>query len=170
MLFQANNALARSDLTTAGDITQIAVPLAAFGIATYKGDREGQKEFLKSFLVNTALTHALKYAFKDSDWGTRPNGGKNSFPSGHAATAFQGAFFLQTRYGYEYGLPAMAVAGFTGYTRVEGDYHHWRDVVGGAALAFGVNYFLVSKYNSEAVKLSTDISKDRAVVGVKMDF
>jgi membrane-associated phospholipid phosphatase len=155
----------RSNLIVAGDITQIAVPVAAFGVALYKGDKEGQKEFAKSFIVNTAMVYALKFAFKNSDWGRRPNGGKYSFPSGHTAAAFSGAFFLQTRYGTEYGAPAMAAAAFTGYTRVKGKYHHWRDVVGGAAIAFGANYFFVNKYNNDAVKVAADVQKGGAAIG-----
>ena len=160
----------RSSLTVAGDITQLAVPLGAMGIAFYKGDKEGQKEFAKSFLTNMAVVYALKYALKDSDWGERPNGGKYSFPSGHSASAFGGAFFLQTRYGKEYGIPAMALAGFTGYTRVKGDYHHWRDVIGGAVIAFGANYFFVNKYGENTAKVTTGITKDGGIVAVKMDL
>lgn len=168
-MFSATNAMAkRSSLSVAGDITQIVVPASAFGIALYKGDKEGQKEFAKSFIVNTGLMFALKYAFKDTEWGKRPNGGKYSFPSGHSAAAFSGAFFLQKRYGLEYGAPALALAGFTGYTRVKGNYHNWRDVIGGAALAFGVNHFFVSKYNKEDVNVTTNVGKNAAFVDVKM--
>ena len=162
---------AKSSLTTAGDVTQVLVPLTAIGIATYKGDTEGQKEFLKSFAVNTAMIFALKYSLRNTEWGTRPNGGKHSFPSGHAAAAFQGAFFLQNRYGIEYGAPAMAVAGFTGYTRVKGKYHHWRDVIGGTALAFGVNHFLVSRYEDEkVVQVSTNVGRNTAMLGMQVNF
>jgi membrane-associated phospholipid phosphatase len=165
-ILPATNAMAqRSSLTVAGDITQIAVPVTALGIALYKGDKEGQKEFAKSFIVNTALVYGMKYAFKDTDWGKRPNGSKYSFPSGHSAAAFSGAFFLQTRYGWEYGAPAIALAGFTGYTRVKGKYHYWRDVIGGAAIAFGANYFFVDKYK-DSVNVSTSIGGNSALVGV----
>ena len=167
---QASVSTAKSTLTTSGDILQIAIPAAALGIATYKGDTEGQKEFLKSFLVNTAITHITKIALKNSSWGKRPSGGKYSFPSGHTASAAQGAFFLQTRYGYEYGAPAIALAAFTGYTRVKGKHHHFRDVVGGAAIAFGVNYFLVSKFEKEKVNITTDIAKDRVILGMNLEF
>lgn len=160
----------RSSLTVAGDITQLAVPLGAMGIAVYKGDKEGQKEFAKSFLTNMAVVYALKYALKDSDWGERPNGGKYSFPSGHSASAFGGAFFLQTRYGKEYGIPSIALAGFTGYTRVKGEYHHWRDVIGGAVIAFGANYLFVNKYGESTAKITTGLTKDGGVVAVKMDL
>lgn len=157
------NCLAKSNLSAAGDITQILVPLGALGIATYKGDTEGQKEFAKSFLTTIAITYALKYSLKDTEWGSRPNGGTHSFPSGHTAAASSGAFFLNTRYGFAYGAPAMALSAFTGYTRVKGKYHHWRDVIGGAAISFGANYFFVSKYQDK-VQVSTNFSKDTAAL------
>ena len=169
-ILQANNAIARSNLTTSGDILMVAVPLTALGIATYRDDTEGQKEFIKSFLVNTALTHALKFSLKNTSLDKRPNGKRYSFPSGHAAAAFQGAFFLQTRYGTEYGAPAIALSAFTGYTRVHAKAHHWRDVVGGAALAFGVNYFLVTKYNNEKTQISAGLDHKTAMLNVSMKF
>ena len=168
VMFQSNIALAKSSLTTSGDILQFAIPIAAFGTTFYKDDSEGKIEFTKSFLVNTAITHGLKFALKDTEWGKRPNGGDYSFPSGHASSAFQGAFFLQRRYGAEYGAPAIALAAFTGYTRVRGDYHHWRDVIGGAGIAFGVNYFLVTKYEKQQV--TVDISKNSAMLNFKTSF
>ncbi|MEK6734365.1 MAG: phosphatase PAP2 family protein [Pseudomonadota bacterium] len=170
VFFVSNNAYAkRSNLTVAGDITQILVPAAGLGVATYYEDREGQKEFIKSFVVNTGLLFALKYSMKDTKWGKRPNGGRESFPSGHSAAAFHGAFFMQNRYGSKFGIPGMALASFTGYTRIEGDYHHLRDVLGGAALAFGVTYFMVDKYNNaDTVKISTEVDKKAALIDFKM--
>jgi hypothetical protein len=168
ILIQASNAFAKSNLTTAGDMTQIALPLTGFGVAVYKKDKEGQKQFLKDFLTNIALTHALKFAFRHTDWNERPNGGNYSFPSGHTAIAFQGALFLQTRYGASYGAVPIALAGFTGYTRVRGNYHHWRDVIGGAVLAYGVNQFFVTKY--ESTKVNVNVGKDVAMLDFKMNF
>lgn len=167
IILQNNIAGARSNLTVAGDITQIVVPLGALGISLYKEDKEGQKEFAKSFVANIATVFALKYAFKNSEWGERPNGGSYSFPSGHTAAAASGAFFLNTRYGKEYGIPAIALAGFTGYTRVKGKYHHWRDVIGGAVVAFGANYLFVNKLDDQA-KVTTNLSNKSAVVAVDM--
>lgn len=168
MVLQVNIALASSKIDSSGDILQVAIPLAAFGTTFYKDDNEGKKEFVKSFLTTTAITHALKFSLKNTSLNERPNGKDYSFPSGHTASAFQGAFFLQKRYGSEYGVPAMALAGFTGYTRVRGDYHHWRDVIGATAIAFGVNYFLVSEYDAQEISL--DVTKNAAMLNFKTSF
>jgi membrane-associated phospholipid phosphatase len=161
---------ATSGLTTAGDILQIAIPTAAFGVSTYKNDREGQIEFATSFAATMAATYAIKYSLKNTEWSERPNGGTESFPSGHSSSAFGGAFFLQQRYGIMYGAPAIALAAFTGYTRVEGDYHHWRDVFGSMAIAGIANYFLVNKYNEDNLKVTADINKDTALLLVQAKF
>lgn len=168
IMLQANISLARSNLTVSGDVLQVAIPVVAFGITFNKDDAVGKEQFIQSFLVTTALTHALKFSLKNTSLNERPNGKDYSFPSGHAASAFQGAFFLQRRYGSEYGVPAMALAAFTGYTRVRGDYHHWRDVIGAAGLSFGVNYFLVNKYEKQ--QISVDVTKDAAMLNFKTSF
>ncbi|MGB4191531.1 MAG: phosphatase PAP2 family protein [Rickettsiales bacterium] len=163
-----NSVYAKSSLTTAGDILQIAIPVTALGVSYLKDDTEGEKQFIKSFVVTTGLTHALKFALKDTQLDKRPNGGHYSFPSGHSASAFQGAFFLQQRYGIEYGAPAIALAGLTGYSRVKGDYHHWRDVIGGTILAYAVNYFMVSKY--EVKNMIVHFDKETAMLDFKYQF
>ena len=157
---------AASTLTTAGDVLQIVLPASAFGVATYKKDGEGQKQFSISFLTTMGVTYATKLAVRNTSWGKRPRGGKDSFPSGHTASAFGGAFFLQKRYGSMYGVPAMAVAAFTGYTRVKGRYHHWRDVIGATAIAGVSNYFLVTKF--EKVRIAADLDKTTAMLSLDM--
>lgn len=128
--------VAKSDLQRFGDYAQFGVPLTAGLIALAKGDTEGLVQLGEGAVYNAAATHALKFAF-DAE---RPDGGRHSFPSGHTSAATQGAAFLQFRYGWEYGLPAYAVAGVVGYSRVDARRHYWRDVIAGMALATGVQY------------------------------
>ena len=68
----------------------------------------------------------------------RPDGSaRNSFPSGHAATAFMGAEFLRREYGHKSVLCAVggyAAAVFTGYMRIQNNRHWLSDVVTGAAV------------------------------------
>ena len=74
-------------------------------------------------------------ALKSSVYETRPNGqGHESFPSGHASATFCSAEFIRAKYGWTYGLPAYALAVFTGYSRVESDHHYWHDVGAGAGI------------------------------------
>lgn len=127
---------AKDALTTYGDIAQIGIPLTAGAISLYKGDKEGFIQLAEGALYTVIATQGLKYTIN----AERPNGGDHSFPSGHTAAATQGAAYLQFRYGAAYGVPAYAAAALVGYSRVEGEYHHWRDVIAGMALATGIQY------------------------------
>lgn len=128
----------------AGDVIQYAVPLAALGATWHFDDSAGRWQLLKSYVTTVAATYALKAAFNNTSLGTRPDGGSHSFPSGHTASACSGGFFLQQRYGWEWGAPALAAAAYTGYTRVEEGVHYTRDVVAGCALAWGVSRLFVT--------------------------
>lgn len=59
--------------------------------------------------------------------------------------------FLASRYGWEYGLPALAVATTVAVSRVDSKKHHVRDVVAGCALSFIVNEFFVTKPEDDNV-------------------
>ncbi|MGO2234000.1 PAP2 family protein [Marinomonas sp. UCMA 3892] len=130
---------ADDSIIRAGDNLQIGIPIVAGVISMMKGDFAGTGEWAEGALWTSVATHTLKLAVDEE----RPNrNDNNSFPSGHTSAAFQGAAFLQMRYGWEYGLPAYAAAGFVGYSRVHGDYHYWHDVAAGAALAVGIQYVI----------------------------
>ena len=130
-------ASANDSLTKFGDITQIAIPVVAGGIAFAKSDGEGFIQLVEGALYTSIATHTLK-ATIDTE---RPDGSNNdSFPSGHTSAATQGAAFLAMRYGWQYGIPAYALAGVVGYSRVEADKHYWKDVAAGAILATAIQY------------------------------
>ncbi|WP_163710885.1 phosphatase PAP2 family protein [Mangrovibacterium lignilyticum] len=86
----------------------------------------------------------------------RPDGSsKNSFPSGHTATAFMGAEFLYQEYKDQsiwYGVAGYTVAAATGFYRMYNDRHWLTDVAAGAGIgilstkiAYWVQPLLVSK-------------------------
>jgi hypothetical protein len=101
-------------------------------------DQSPRHDFLVSFLRMEVTTYALKYAIN----AKRPNGNGQSFPSGHAASAFMGAEFIRKHYGLGWGIPAYGAAAWVGYSRVESRKHYWRDVVGGALVGIAANYDL----------------------------
>ena len=114
-----------------GDALLLLIPSLAFGATIYHDDTEGSIQFLKAAATNAVVTYGLKYSINK----TRPNGeDAHSFPSGHTSAVFQGASFIQRRYGLTYGLFAYAGAIYTGYTRVHSDYHFVEDVLAGALI------------------------------------
>jgi membrane-associated phospholipid phosphatase len=132
-----STARAEDKVERAGDIFQLVVPAVAYGITFYNGDDEGRAQFYKSFATTVGTTHLLKNTIDTK----RPNGGGKSFPSGHTSAAFQGAAFINARYGFEQALPAYAAAAFVGYSRVDSDNHHTRDVIAGAALGIATSFY-----------------------------
>src|ERR1700716_3968854 len=119
---------------TAGEIFRIALPVAAGGYSLYKEDYDGVLQLTVSEVISEGTSLVLQHFIKErrpdkSDW--------HSFPSDSTAVAFSAASFLQIRYGWNYGLPAYAVAAFVGYSRVDAKKHHWGDVLAGAVLGWG---------------------------------
>lgn len=83
-----------------------------------------------------ATSGILEYAVNEA----RPNGGRYSFPSGHAMAAFTGAEFIRKEYGWGWAAPAYVAAGFVAWWRVEADKHYAHDVVAGAAIGILANH------------------------------
>jgi membrane-associated phospholipid phosphatase len=118
-------------IESTGNVLAYAMPATVAGLTLIHEDWEGTWRFTGAMAVQGLTVLALKNAVYE----TRPSGqGHESFPSGHASSAFCSAEFLRIRYGWSYGAPAYALAAFTAYSRVESDQHHWRDVGAGAAI------------------------------------
>lgn len=87
-----------------------------------------------SLATMTALTQGLKHTVRER----RPDSGaRNSFPSGHTATAFMGAELLRLEYADVspwIGYAGYAVAATTAYLRIYNNRHYLNDVLAGAAI------------------------------------
>lgn len=129
---------------TSADVLRIALPASAWLMTRYQGDSEGEMQFYKSF-ATTVLT---SYALKSTIHKDRPDGSDDdAFPSGHSAMAFQGAAFIQRRYGNEYGLPAYVLAAWTAQSRVNSDKHDYTDVLAGALIGVASSYYFTEHSN-----------------------
>ncbi|MGB3400466.1 MAG: hypothetical protein WBA34_09920, partial [Candidatus Deferrimicrobiaceae bacterium] len=112
-LFLATSAFAGSDgVDTAGDIGLVLIPAAAAGATLAKKDGTGGKQLFLSLLTAAAVTEGLKIVVHER----RPDGGDQSFPSGHTSLSFAAASYLHIRYGWRYGIPASLAAAFVGYS------------------------------------------------------
>jgi len=130
---------------------KFGMPAAAVSIAYAKGDDEGLRQFAWAFGGSVGATYALK-SLVDKE---RPDGTDNdSFPSGHATSAFASAAFLDRRYGHRYGIPAYALATWVAYSRVDNDHHYLEDVAAGAAIALIANRLLTTKYDHDTMQIS----------------
>lgn len=160
-LLMINVSNASDTIEDAGDILEVLIPAsAAFGTVVHN-DLAGVRQLACVGLTTLITVEGLKYNVDRE----RPNGHDHSFPSGHTAAAFAGAGFLQMRYGWWYGVPAYALAAFTGYSRVESHNHWTSDVLAGAAIGIGANLIFTSKY-AESVSISPYIESKRKEQGI----
>jgi membrane-associated phospholipid phosphatase len=136
----------------ATDVLTGVVPLGALWLTHAKDDRAGRDQYLWSMGTTLVVVTSARVLFNDHAIGERPNGNPYGFPSGHLAFFGAGAAFLQDRYGWRWGVPAWAAAGWTAYVRVEDDHHRWRDVVVASAVAAGVSRYFVTPYPDLTVK------------------
>lgn len=153
-----------------GDYLHLAMPIAA-GITTLLvKDKQGSWQFAKGFAVNLGTTYALKYAINKP----RPEGATDghAFPSGHTSVAFQSASFIQRRYGWTYGVPAYALAGFVAYSRLEGynDRHDGWDILGGVIVGVGSTYLFTTPYEKDHLELSFNSTDHNYLLGLKYNF
>ena len=146
----------------AGDVGAVLLPAGAAVGALVVKDHRGLGQLGEAFVSSMAVVYVLKVTVDR----TRPDGGQYSFPSGHAASAFVGAAFLQRRYGWRLGIPAYALASFVGYSRVEAKRHYTSDVVAGAAIGIGANLVFTHRREHVSVGLCPERSHPGFVVTI----
>lgn len=124
---------------TIDDLTQYAPMVATYGLnlCGIKG-KHGYGDL--TIILGTAyvLMGTTVYAMKNITKVERPDGSaRNSFPSGHTATAFMGAELLRREYwdvSPWIGIAGYAVAAGTGFFRMYNNRHWLTDVIAGAGI------------------------------------
>jgi membrane-associated phospholipid phosphatase len=143
---------AADGIQKAGDVLQFVLPATAVGLTLGYRDGHGALQLGESLAVTLGVTYGLKYTIDER----RPNGGSQSFPSGHSSISFSAAEFMRKRYGWEYGVPAYAAASFVAYSRVESREHYPRDVVAGAGIGILSSYIFTKPYKGWNVSVEGD--------------
>lgn len=87
-------------------------------------------DLVRAQLLSQAVTQAVKLSVGRA----RPDGGRFSFPSGHASITFASATVLQRHLGWKAGIPAYAVATYVAASRIQDNRHFLSDVALGAAI------------------------------------
>jgi hypothetical protein len=124
---------------TIDDFSQYApmVSVYALDLLNVKGEH-GYRDYTTilatSYLLMGITVNALKLTIKEQ----RPDGSSNnSFPSGHAATAFMGAELLRHEFRNMspwIGVAGYAVAAGTGFFRMYNNRHWFTDILAGAGI------------------------------------
>ncbi len=153
-----------------GDYTQFIPTAFSIALIIKNDDEEGFWQLAKSVSANLTATWVLKYAINKP----RPEGVTEglAFPSGHTSFAFQGAAFLQRRYGWKYGIPAYILAGLVGYSRIEGlnDRHDGWDVLAGAIVGIGSTYLFTTPYLRKHFDISFQSGGGSYALGIVYKF
>lgn len=102
-----------------------------------------------SMLIMAGLTNSIKYSAKVM----RPDGStRNSFPSGHTATAFMNATFLHKEYEHVnsmYSILGYSMSTYTGISRSLNNRHWISDILAGAGigiLSTELSYLIVDNF------------------------
>ncbi|CAA9194748.1 phosphatase PAP2 family protein [Flavobacterium collinsii] len=139
--------------------------LNAFGVKGKNNIRDRSVIFVTSYVIMASTVLGLK----SISHVERPDGSsKNSFPSGHTATAFAGAEFLWQEYKDKsiwYGIAGYAVATGTGLFRIYNNRHWLTDVAAGAGIgilstkiAYWINPYITKKlFKSSSENKSTSM-------------
>lgn len=154
--------VAGSDLEELGDVLQQALPIGALASTFVAGgptggwwDIEGTQQAVLSLGATSLSAHTAKQVVDKRRPDSRNT---HSFPSGHTASAFAGAAFIATRYGWTFGLPAVGLAALTGYSRARSNEHYADDVLAGASIALMYNWIFVTPRGS-AVRVTPTVGE-----------
>lgn len=133
----------RKAVETSTDVLMFATPVVGLVASLVTGDYQGTKQLAIGGATSLAVSYLLKYTVKKR----RPDGSDyHSFPSNHTAMAFQGAAFIQRRYGWKYGIPAYILSGYVGWGRIYAKKHDCWDVLAGAAIGIGSGYLFTRPF------------------------
>ncbi|MDM1408212.1 phosphatase PAP2 family protein [Myroides sp. DF42-4-2] len=136
----------------------LAFGLKASGVNGRNNIRRSVYNYAGSMLITGIFVNSLKYSTKVM----RPDGSTaNSWPSGHAATAFANAAFLDKEYGLvnpSYSITGYGMAIITGIGRSMNNRHWSPDILAGAGfgiLSTNLAYFFIDKiYGNKGDNLS----------------
>ena len=113
---------------------QIGVGAASYGIGQAAGNGKLAavgRDIVRAQVVSQVIAQSVKFTVQRE----RPDhSNRQSFPSGHAASAFATAGVLQRHYGWKAGVPAYAFGSYVALARMSWNRHHATDVVMGAGL------------------------------------
>lgn len=126
----------------ASDVGAYGLAAAALGVPIIEKDKHGALQAAGSIVASELIARGIKEAFPE----LRPDGSdRKSFPSAHTSLAFASATTLYKRQGRSVGIPAMAVATFVGFARVQADKHFWYDCLVGASIGVASGYLITNK-------------------------
>ncbi len=139
--------------------------LATYGVGLVSGHRTVThvgSDLIRAQALNAVITRGMKFAAGRR----RPSGGRESLPSGHASASFASAAVLDSHFGPKVGIPAYAVAGFIGWTRVRDNAHWLTDVIVGGAIGAVVGRTVARGHRNQTWAIVPTVGRDQVAVHV----
>lgn len=163
-----------------GDLAGQMIPnaiyiVSMYGVYYFTDDDSAKSKsihMLKSTIYTGLTTSILKAAIHEP----RPeetNTHRDSFPSGHTASAFAFASVIGTEHEWYWGAAAYTMAGFVALSRINDNAHRLHDVVGGAVigLTYGLSlHYLYKDEKSPIAKFYIAPLYDGLLVGYRTSF
>ena len=133
----------RRDVRTSTDVMLGAMAAGTLTLAIVNEDWKGLALGAVECAGTFGVTYALKYLVKKE----RPDhSDTHSFPSAHTSLAFVDASFIMRRYGWKFGVPAYAMAGYVAWGRTYAKKHDFWDVAGGAVIGAAVGLLATTPF------------------------
>ena len=119
------------------------------------------RDLLRAQILSQGTVQAAKFATTR----TRPDGSNNhSLPSGHTASAFATASVLQRHFGWKAGIPAYALAGYVGASRMADNRHYLSDVVLGAGIGIAAAHTVTMHIGEQRFSVGVSPTQGGAAV------
>lgn len=158
----------------AGQMIPNAIYVGAMYGLYYYTDRLEYRSKSIHMLKSTAYTALVTTVMKAIVREPRPDSdNRDSFPSGHTASAFAFAAVVGTEHEWYWGAAAYTMASFVALSRINDNAHRLHDVVGGAVvgLSYGLSmHYLYKDEKSEIAKVYLAPQRDGFIVGYRTDF
>ena len=154
---------------------QMPILAAFYGYTVWQQDEE-LHSFSKALISAHAISSLTTVAIKGVTNTDRPTdqflGGHYGFPSYHTSSTFAIAATIEEYYGWKAGVPAYALAGLVGWSRIDQREHDLSDVVFGAVLGYVVGKSVAAAHldRDSAFQVSPYYEPTSRSTGLKLEL